>query len=1069
MARLELLGPPRWVGAGGARPLAATLTNCLVVRLAIAGTWLPREAVLPLLWADADEDAARTNLRQLLWALPGHVKPWIERDGGALRFVGACDLVDVDLLEASGAWRRALAVHRGPFLDGFAPRRAAGVAEWLDDERGRWDRAFARVARRAFAAAVATGAVDEAVETGRRWLDRDPLDVDVTVTVVDGLRQIGAEAEAQRVLALHGEAVRAWGLPANDAVARLRSRGPHLVLGTASVAPPAAPRQGAERLVGRDPDLAALAGWWSGPGRWLTLVAPGGMGKTMLARAWADGLARAADVLDLVDLNGVASDEEATRRAVAAIARGSHVLHAGAATLAELVGGRAHLLIVDAAEDLEDGRGTFASWTSAAPGLRLLVTSRRAFGAPGEAVQRLAALPAAPPAGGGASVAAVALWAMARGAAGVPAYPTGVPDAVQRAVTRLGGWPLGLKLLAGWATWLGLEGWLEALDREQIVPTSADATEIVAGSWRHLTEPLREAMGTLAGLPRPWSLADAERLGVSAANVAELAATGWVTAVAGEFTVHPLLAEHAGAQQPARAERGRAEHARGVLLGLIAAYERGGRPPADTYRRLHHVLAAWAWACAAGESELLERGLLVVEDALGEAGRIDAMDACAAAARGLAAGRPRLRRMLAVAALRARLQGDDVGPGLELALELEREARAAGDGYALGRALSFRAVAAYFDDPDPGRADELARAGLAALGDASDRAARRTAAQLANLIGMVAHRRGDDAEAQAWIERAERLALAAGGPSLAADWAHNLAYIDHKHGRAAQALVRNDALLAAGLRDGAPRAQAERWQQRARILLTLGDKTGARAAAEQLAACSAGMHPAARDRWHDEAFRMLAEAALLDDDPEAAERWLERCTVDHLVHLVRAELGLATGDLEGAERAATMALTALQTRFEGPDKPSLVTELLAILATARTRSTGMSAAPDVVAAIRAARARSLAPLVARSARAALEWSLRAGRYDVAAGLLRALERDPAAPAATRRAARQAWAAAGISAPEEHAPDTATGAGTLHTLLDEVVALIEGRASADGGVSADGGAAAEATHPGGTAH
>jgi hypothetical protein len=780
------------------------------------------------------------------------------------------------------------------------------------------------------------------------------------------------------VLTRHGAAVRAWGLPADDAVARLRSRTTRRADGGSLTAPGGPPRDGAERLVGREPDLAALAGWWSGPGRWLTLVAPGGMGKTMLARAWADGLARAGTVLDLVDLNGVTSETEATRRAVAAVARGSRVVHAGAASLAELVGGRAHLLIVDAAEDLADGRATLASWAAAAAGLRLLVTSRRPFDAPGEAVQRLAALPVAPAAGGGASVAAEAMWAMAGGATGRPpeahTSPAEVPEAVQRAVKRLGGWPLGLKLLAGWAAWLGLEGWLEALDDGRLEPAAVDATEVVAGSWTHLTEPLREAMGSLAGLPRPWSLADAERVGVAAVRVAELASTGWVTAFEGDFTVHPLLTEHAGAQRPASAERGRAAHARGVLLDLVAAYERGGRPPAAAYRRLHHVLAAWDWACAAAEFDLLERALLVVEDALGEAGRIDALDACVAAAQGLATGRPRLRRMLAVSALRVRLQAEDDDHGLELALELEREARAAGDGYTLGRALSFRAVAAYFDDPDPGRAEELARAGLAALGQADDRATSRTAAQLANLIGMVAHRRGDDAEAQAWIERAERLALAAGGPSLAADWAHNLAYIDHKHGRAAQALARNDALLAAGLRDGAPRPRAERWQQRTRILLTLGDTTGARRAAEQLMACSAGMRPAARDRWHGDAFRMLAEAALLDGDLEAAERWLGRCAVDHLVHLVRAELALAAGDAEGAERAATMALTTLQTRFEGPDKPSLAAQALAILTNARVRTFGVSAGPDVVAAIRAARAPCISPASPAAATRPTYWT-----------------------------------------------------------------------------------------------
>lgn len=213
------------------------------------------------------------------------------------------------------------------------------------------------------------------------------------------------------------------------------------------------------RLLGRDALLAQLAEQLPGQ-RLLTLVGPGGMGKTVVALALAARMAPAFDgTLYRVDLAGVATTEQ-LGAALAQALDGTAQL-ALPALLARLRERRA-LLLLDGCEHLIDAvAGLAERLLRDAPRLHILVTSREPLRAAGEWVHRLAPLELPPPQAVApallARCAAVQLFVErvgADGAALVLDQHNG--PAVAEICRRLDGIPLALELAAGRAAFFGV-------------------------------------------------------------------------------------------------------------------------------------------------------------------------------------------------------------------------------------------------------------------------------------------------------------------------------------------------------------------------------------------------------------------------------------------------------------------------------------------------------------------------------------------------------------------------------------------------------------------------------------
>ncbi|GAA4932624.1 hypothetical protein GCM10023334_040080 [Nonomuraea thailandensis] len=292
-------------------------------------------------------------------------------------------------------------------------------------------------------------------------------------------------------------------------------------------------------LVRRETDLSAIRKDLVRH-RAVTVVGPPGVGKTAVARALladdaagADGDCRESFVsadgeggifVALADLPRERGDgrgsAEALAQAVLAALEGPGVLQYPVAALIRQLRERPLLLVMDAAEHLPLGcGGIVAKIAHRCPGTRVLVTSRRPLGYPGENVHEIRTLEVPPPnevVDHAASFPAMELFLAVAGRS------TGEVDlsGAARLCRELDGLPLALRLAASWPVSARLSG---AVDL-----ALAGLTASVSRGLDLLTGEQQSLFTQLATLDGEFSLDEAERfageLGLGAADGAMLLA-----------------------------------------------------------------------------------------------------------------------------------------------------------------------------------------------------------------------------------------------------------------------------------------------------------------------------------------------------------------------------------------------------------------------------------------------------------------------------------------------------------------------------------------------------------------
>jgi predicted ATPase/DNA-binding winged helix-turn-helix (wHTH) protein len=254
-----------------------------------------------------------------------------------------------------------------------------------------------------------------------------------------------------------------------------------------------------DALFGREQDLARVHAAFAGA-RLVTLVGPGGIGKTRLALAaaqaggWADGSA-VAELAPLADASALLP----TLVRALGLAPGSTQ-----AALLQALRPLHLLLVLDNAEHLREPVAALAAQLLAtAPTLRLLVTSQEPLRVEGESPLRMDGL-ALPDSDDWAAVRASPAVALlcARVTAADPRFALTPADAPSAAALcrRLDGIPLALELAAARVPLLGLAGVLERL---------AEPLALLTRGTRGAPERQQTLRGALA-----WShglLADAEK------------------------------------------------------------------------------------------------------------------------------------------------------------------------------------------------------------------------------------------------------------------------------------------------------------------------------------------------------------------------------------------------------------------------------------------------------------------------------------------------------------------------------------------------------------------------------
>lgn len=498
-------------GDGPAAHFVSSKAPALLAYLAVTGRPHQRDALAGLLWGEMPDAAAANNLRQALSNLRKLFEPYllITRDTAAFdpttpHFLDVTTFIDLlRLSEGQPAsqrislLRQALALYRADFLEGFYVRDAPDFEDWALVERVRLRELALRGWETLTQLQLDSGDFSGANEAAGRLLAMDPW---------------REEAHRQRMLALARSGQRSAALaqyqacrkvlrqefdaePSAETTAlfqriRAAGQGPRHNLPAATTG-----------FVGREQELAQLRRLLaSSDTRLLTLLGPGGVGKTRLA-------VETARACEAMFLNGVwfaplASVSSQPGALASALAAALSMNTSGANPVAQQVLDYARerelLLVLDNMEHLLDETGWLGDLLSQAPHVKLLVTSRERLDLQAERLFALDGLPVPPGAAEAESFAAVQLF-LRRARRVQPDFSPRSAElaAIGRICRAVQGLPLGLELAAAWAGQLSCDEIADQIEegldflittRRDVSPRQRSLRAVFDWSWSRLIE-----------------------------------------------------------------------------------------------------------------------------------------------------------------------------------------------------------------------------------------------------------------------------------------------------------------------------------------------------------------------------------------------------------------------------------------------------------------------------------------------------------------------------------------------------------------------------------------------------
>jgi predicted ATPase/DNA-binding SARP family transcriptional activator len=692
MLQLYLFGAPRLSKDDRPVALRRTRALALLIYLVVTGQPHERDALVALLWPEFDNASARNNLRRELSllrrtlgetflladrqqiALDPHAQCWVD----VVAFRAQLDAAR-QLPGGTAAWAAALQaavdLADAEFLAGFGLPDSPDFEEWQFFQRESLRQQLATALTQLVAWHRNAASYGAALPYARRLLALDPLHEPaqrelIRLYALDGqyaaaLRQyeacirlfateLGVELEAAThelaasvkarrltpdepgaevsaaLAGDHNDAVRSAGVQPANVERELAPEAP-VQRDRASLPPRGA------GFVGRTRELADIIRRLTDPDcRLLTLAGPGGVGKTQLALQVAHvvqsdlgGSAIISDGVCFVDLVPVTSPEGI----VAALGAALRFTFAPAvppqAQLFAYLQRRRILLVLDNFEHLLDGTALIAELLAAAPGVRLLITSRTALNLSGEWFHPVdgLAFPAADP----TEVAQLAHYdavrlfeQLARQARGDFRLSSALGPVI-RLCQLVEGMPLALELAAGWLKTLTVEQIVTAIERDPNLLSSRDRTlpdrhrnlrTVFEATWRLLTSEEQAALVGLTVFVGAFSPEAAQAVtGVSLETLAHFVERSLLRAVpAGRFHMHELLRQFASGQLPDRAEQAFQRHS-SYYLRLLADREarlidRDWQSALDELgAELGNLRAAWLHAVAQGCRDLIDQAL----------------------------------------------------------------------------------------------------------------------------------------------------------------------------------------------------------------------------------------------------------------------------------------------------------------------------------------------------------------------------------------------------------------------------------------------------------------------------
>ena len=642
-ATVNLLGSPTIITDGRPLELPPGKTSALLYYLAHQCAWVPREDLLFLFWPDKEETKGRSNLRQLLTTVRRHASlEGVEIERSRVRWQLPTDLHAFRSAIANEQPDQAVKCYAGPLLEGFRVPDAPEFESWLELERGTLHQHWRNATLQYTARLREARRGDDAVGLLEHLVKTDPLDEQAFRALLRTLAGSGRRADALARYTSFKERLR------EDLGVEPEAETRQLVRALREEAPTPAPpgtqpqpgrpatRQQLPRpptgFIGRERELNLLRDYLQQPdGRLVTLLAQGGMGKTRLALETAHRLgttfgdgAHYIPLANTPTIEGVAPTMAETLGID--LASGQEPLPHVLAALREWEA----LLVLDNLEHLPAMNEIVRELLAAAPGLRVLATSRARLNLSNEHVIELTGLtyPTGPDSEQLETFEAVNLFA-SRARRLDPTFDfTRHAHDVTRICNLTAGMPLALEFASAWLRVLPIADVVTELERglDLLEATETDVDErhgsirqVFRTSWELLSGREREALLRLSVFQGGFTREAAkEAADVGLPLLLALRNRSFLEMdAAGRFAQHPLVevfvrerAEAGGVDlEPTR--RRHAEYLFALLERLEPLLNHpAGRDKAvaEVVRERGNVRAAWRWAAHVGRDDLFARG-----------------------------------------------------------------------------------------------------------------------------------------------------------------------------------------------------------------------------------------------------------------------------------------------------------------------------------------------------------------------------------------------------------------------------------------------------------------------------
>ena len=493
-------------------------TSALLYYLAYHDDWVSRDDLLYLFWPDTDEAKARTNLRQLLKIVkklpflndleitPTHLCWSVETDVQSFR-----DCV------AKEDWAGLTELYQGSLLEGLHVDKFPEYESWLELERVALFNHYRKAVFQLCHVLEADGRFDEAAEHVERLYAFEPFEETTFRQFLHYLKLSGRQTKALSAYEKFREMLfQEFGAEPDPVTRRLIEgirAGDRSAISAQSASPnepqPSLPVP-ATHFVGREREIDKLTAQLADPAcRLLTLVAPGGMGKTRLALETAKRLcASFEDGVCFIPFEAVSAPE----LMVATMADALRFSFSGRGLpkreLLTYFETKEMLLVLDNLEHLLSDTSLLTDLLTHAPKLKLLATSRERLNLHAEWLFDLEGLALPEADSDTKEVDSVKLFAQsAKKIRSAFELEDENLETVEQICEHVGGMPLALELAASWLRILSPQDILEQLKESLEVLTSSARDmpqrhlaikKVFEASWSRLTKRAQAALKQLA-------------------------------------------------------------------------------------------------------------------------------------------------------------------------------------------------------------------------------------------------------------------------------------------------------------------------------------------------------------------------------------------------------------------------------------------------------------------------------------------------------------------------------------------------------------------------------------------